>query len=180
MGDLKNVRIKLPALPLQNQFAAIVEKVEHLKAKYTESLTELENLYGSLSQRAFKGELDLSRVPVDSDVTAKPNIGKVNVTMPSFKVEGKATVETYFSEKDLIKHLKTKTNEIFSFEELWREIESLSNDTILDKKEIQKLMFNLLDANNPIIEQVFASLTSTSKNENNPTKQIAFKVNNEN
>lgn len=48
----------------KNQFPAIVEKVEALKAKYQQSLVELENLYGSLSQRAFKGELDLSGVRV--------------------------------------------------------------------------------------------------------------------
>jgi len=61
---LGNLQILDPPLPLQNQFAAIVEKVESLKAKYTHSLTDLENLYGSLSQRAFKGELDLSKVLV--------------------------------------------------------------------------------------------------------------------
>jgi type I restriction enzyme S subunit len=54
-----------PPSKLQNKFAAIVSKVEFLKSKYSKSLTELENLYGSLSQRAFKGELDLSRVPVE-------------------------------------------------------------------------------------------------------------------
>jgi len=42
---------------LKNQFAEIVEKVEAMKETYSESLRELENLYGSLSQRAFKGEL---------------------------------------------------------------------------------------------------------------------------
>lgn len=61
---LRNLQIPKPPLPLQNQFAAIVEKVESIKAKQTQSLVELESLYGSLSQRAFKGELDLSRVPV--------------------------------------------------------------------------------------------------------------------
>jgi len=47
----------IPPLSLQNQFAAIVEKVESLKEKYKQSLAELEMLYGSLSQRAFRGEL---------------------------------------------------------------------------------------------------------------------------
>lgn len=64
VGKLKSIYILVPPLPLQNQFAAIVEKVEALKAKYQQSLVELENLYGSLSQRAFKGELDLSGVRV--------------------------------------------------------------------------------------------------------------------
>lgn len=47
----------LPPLELQNQFAAVVEKVEALKERYQESLRELEALYGALSQRAFRGEL---------------------------------------------------------------------------------------------------------------------------
>lgn len=60
--SMKNIFVPIPPLPLQNQFAVIVEKVEAQKAKYSQNLTELENLYGSLSQRAFKGELDLSGV----------------------------------------------------------------------------------------------------------------------
>ncbi|AJQ27929.1 restriction endonuclease subunit S [Pelosinus fermentans] len=65
--SLKSIIIIVPPVNLQNQFAAIVEKVEVLKAKYTQSLTDLENLYGSLSQRAFKGELDLSKVPLEKE-----------------------------------------------------------------------------------------------------------------
>lgn len=49
-----------PPLSLQTQFAQIVEKTEALKAQYQQSLQELENLYGSLSQRAFRGELGTS------------------------------------------------------------------------------------------------------------------------
>lgn len=48
-----------PPLSLQNQFAQIVEKTEALKIQYQQSLQELENLYGSLSQKAFKGELTI-------------------------------------------------------------------------------------------------------------------------
>ena len=65
--ELQDIPILKPPLPLQNQFAAIVEKVESLKSKYTKNLTELENLYGSLSQRAFKGELDLNGVDIGND-----------------------------------------------------------------------------------------------------------------
>jgi len=59
-----SISIPVPPLPLQNQFAAIVEKVEGIKAQYQYILTELGNLYGALSQKAFKGELDLSRVTI--------------------------------------------------------------------------------------------------------------------
>ncbi len=49
--------INIPSIELQNKFATIVEKVEVLKKEYESSLKELENMYGVLSQRAFKGEL---------------------------------------------------------------------------------------------------------------------------
>lgn len=55
--QLKSFPVIIPPLPLQTQFAHIVEKTEALKAQYQSSLQELEHLYGSLSQRAFKGEL---------------------------------------------------------------------------------------------------------------------------
>lgn len=61
---LKAIYVPLPPINLQNQFATIVEKVESLKFRYQQSLTDLEALYGALSQKAFKGELDLSRVPL--------------------------------------------------------------------------------------------------------------------
>lgn len=63
----------------QEKFAHTVEKVEALKSHYQQSLTDLESLYGALSQKAFKGELDLSRVTlpdttqnVDEMLTATP------------------------------------------------------------------------------------------------------------
>ncbi|MBL7845114.1 MAG: restriction endonuclease subunit S [Cyclobacteriaceae bacterium] len=55
--DVKKMKIKIPPLELQTQFAQIVEKTEALKTQYQQSLQELENLYGSLSQKAFRGEL---------------------------------------------------------------------------------------------------------------------------
>lgn len=63
MKKFSTLSIPTPPIELQNQFAAIVEKVESLKTRYQKNLTELKNLYGALSQKAFKGELDLSRVP---------------------------------------------------------------------------------------------------------------------
>lgn len=61
-ANLKTVLLPIPPWPLQNQFATIVEKVEVIKSFYQQSLADLEALYGVLSQQAFKGELDLSRV----------------------------------------------------------------------------------------------------------------------
>lgn len=58
-SDIYNIKINYPTLNLQNQFATIVEKVESLKKEYETSLLELENMYGVLSQKAFKGELNI-------------------------------------------------------------------------------------------------------------------------
>lgn len=64
---LRELEVPAPPISLQDQFGDIVEKVESLKSRYQQSLTDLENLYGALSQQAFKGELDLSRVPLSPD-----------------------------------------------------------------------------------------------------------------
>ena len=61
-GVLDSLEFPYPPIELQAQFAAIVEKVEALKSRYQQSLTDLEAIYGALSQQAFKGEMDLSRV----------------------------------------------------------------------------------------------------------------------
>lgn len=51
-----------PPKDLQDKFAKTVRFAHGIKARYQQSLTDLEALYGALSQQAFKGELDLSRV----------------------------------------------------------------------------------------------------------------------
>jgi type I restriction enzyme S subunit len=66
-GDFEKILMIFPPAHLQSHFASIVTKIESLKSHYTQFLTALENLYGSLSQRAFKGELDLSHVPLPPD-----------------------------------------------------------------------------------------------------------------
>lgn len=63
-GDFEKITMIKPPVEIQNQFAVIVEKVEGIKSRYQQSLTDLESLYGALRQKAFNGELDLSRVPL--------------------------------------------------------------------------------------------------------------------
>lgn len=60
--SLTELPIPVPPLEMQSLFASFVEKVEGVTALYKESLVDLELLYGTLSQQAFKGELDLSRI----------------------------------------------------------------------------------------------------------------------
>jgi type I restriction enzyme S subunit len=88
-ANLKQVLLPIPPINLQNQFAVIVKKVEALKSRYQQSLADLEHLYGALSQTAFKGELDLSRVPL-------PLVGKREAVAMQEKrgVENRAEPQT--------------------------------------------------------------------------------------
>lgn len=56
---LEKYKIVIPPISLQTQFAQIVEKAVTIKGQYQQSLQELEQLYGSLSQKAFRGELTI-------------------------------------------------------------------------------------------------------------------------
>ena len=62
--DVTGLLVPQPSIELQKQFSTIVEKVEDIKSRYQQGLSDLEELYGALSQQAFKGELNLSRVPL--------------------------------------------------------------------------------------------------------------------
>ena len=64
---IEDILAGIPPLTMQDRFADTAEKIESIKSRYQQSLTELENLYGSLSQKAFKGELDLSRIPLPEE-----------------------------------------------------------------------------------------------------------------
>lgn len=61
-SNLNKIEVITPPIELQTKFAAFVEKVKALKTQYQQSLTELQNMYGVLSQKAFKGELSLDKV----------------------------------------------------------------------------------------------------------------------
>ncbi|MBW9878788.1 type I restriction endonuclease, partial [Escherichia coli] len=66
--ELRAIPILKPPLELQNKFATIVEKAHAIKFRYQQSLADLETLYDVVSQKAFKGELELSRVPIPTQI----------------------------------------------------------------------------------------------------------------
>jgi len=57
VSKLKRLSVENPPLDLQRRFATIVESVERQKARHREHLAQLDTLFASLQQRAFKGEL---------------------------------------------------------------------------------------------------------------------------
>ena len=67
IGQLRNLEVINPSLELQRQFASKVNKIDVIKGKLKLSLKELRKLLNSLSQKAFKGQLDLNTA-VDLEV----------------------------------------------------------------------------------------------------------------
>jgi type I restriction enzyme S subunit len=53
---IKNLSLSLPPKQLQDKFAEIVTQIENTKTIYQNSLNELNNLFGSIAQKAFRGE----------------------------------------------------------------------------------------------------------------------------
>lgn len=54
---LENVKVVIPPIELQNQFAEIVNKIEKEKELLKQSLEQLETNFKALEQKAFNGEL---------------------------------------------------------------------------------------------------------------------------
>ena len=57
LKEIKDIEIHTPPIDRQNRFANLVQKVEKLKEKQSESENELNNLFNSLMQRAFRGKV---------------------------------------------------------------------------------------------------------------------------
>lgn len=74
LSDIRRIGVILPPGELQVSYEQIAEQIESQVRAYRHSLTDLEALYGALSQQAFKGELDLSRL-----------------TLPAAPIEGEST-----------------------------------------------------------------------------------------
>lgn len=75
-------RFSKPPIELQEQFSTFVNRVESLKSHYQQSLTDLEVLYSALNQKIFKGELDLSRVPLPTIEAEKEKIVTIKTVQP--------------------------------------------------------------------------------------------------
>lgn len=54
---IKEIKLPIPPLDLQQRFAEIVSSVEEQKAKMRKHLEQLDDLFASLQQRAFRGDL---------------------------------------------------------------------------------------------------------------------------
>lgn len=105
-----SIPIIVPPLTLQVQFASIVEEVESVKKDYKQSLSELENLSSSLSQRAFKGELNLSHLDITEELKTHEEIIQQNEKQEKSLIQKEKKIKQKTdSNKEVIKELTSST-----------------------------------------------------------------------
>lgn len=102
---LNNFKISLPEINQQNVFGQIVEKADLLKNNLQNSLIYIENVYKSISERAFSGNLDLSKVLLETNsefsIAEGDHIVPVEVTHNKSTIPSKAvsdmTLDEYYN-----------------------------------------------------------------------------------
>ena len=108
-GAIRTIPIYLPSIEEQNKFAKIVEKVETQKQKNEQVIEQMDNLFNSLSQRAFKGDMAKSNV-IDlltrQTVLHSKIIDKCN-SHPTF---GAVKLEKIFNLCDMLQELNLVPN----------------------------------------------------------------------
>ena len=142
---VRSLPVLYPPMELQIEFSELVDKVEAVKNKFNESLKELENLYGSISQRAFNGELDLSKVDIsDMEDSKKKDIDEVkDITMEE-------NTESLKDKAELIEIIDKKKEDDFYL--------SKNCQLYIDKSKTLRSRINMLikrgELNNDFIEDL--------------------------
>ncbi|WP_072682278.1 restriction endonuclease subunit S [Arcobacter sp. LA11] len=131
---------------LQDKFSNIVKKIETTKKTYQKSLDELNQLFASVSQKAFKGELDLNSLEELIDV--KPELLE---TSPSYDKSEVSTL--YIKNKPSSSKAEKILQEssIHAFTEIGKE-EYIHTLTIEDDKYFQKILKELLEKESTFTE----------------------------
>lgn len=146
---LENLKIPLPPLELQSNFAEIVEKIELIKSSYSESLEELNNLYSSISQRAFRGELDLSGIIIPDNISE----GQINDFNPITHHYPEIKKDKIWDDVELLKKIKEDKVTSLSFEKLYQDYwnkfiieteEWQNSDELAGYEQLKNALFKLL------------------------------------
>lgn len=81
LRDVRLIELIKPPIELQDKFSKIAKGVYELKKYFQQSLNELEELYKSLSYKAFNGELAIiEKIEIEGSIKIQPKIsGKIEV-----------------------------------------------------------------------------------------------------
>ena len=118
---IKSLKMYLPPKLLQDKFATIVLQVEDTKKQYQKSLDDLNQLFGSISQRAFKGELDLNNIdlsePDESEIQDDVN-RKITITVTNEQLDNLDNISRRASDVIKTNELKSLIKQAEAFNKL--------------------------------------------------------------
>ena len=168
-GEFKKILLPKPKREDQLNFSKIAYQGEKLKSKYIENLHELNELYKSLSHKAFNGDLAIienteleegikinPKFKTRVEVIAQKSIVEA-ISEPVKKKEEVTTSITQFSliksDEDLLSHISRKClSSHFTFEDIKEAVKGL--DRTYDFEELKNLVFSLVRKKQ--LKQVFA------------------------
>jgi len=105
LGEIREFKIILPPLPLQEKFAQIAQKFERLRTQQREGNRQAEHLFQTLLHRAFRGELS----PQDSnDEPASVLLEEIGAEQAQAEAEAKAATQAM---GDAAEYLGTKAKQ---------------------------------------------------------------------
>ncbi len=152
--------------PLQDKFAEIVNQIEQTKTIYQNSLTELNNLFGSIAQKAFKGELDVSKIELIQKAT---QVVESQEAIVENKIDYVDTDNNPIFSKDFVKMLINQAGQLTN-EKLMNIIKQYSFKDKVSFDDIKKSVIELIEHKD--IEQIVI----TTENISGFDKEIGFKI----
>lgn len=193
---LGSLLIPVPPIEIQKIFALIVQQVEVLKLQLKENSYTLTDLFGSLTHKALRGNLEvIIRTIPEGNIKVQPKISgeviaidKINKELEEFhksqpntgapdeidntirQLEAELKIKgeiPFWDEYVKYRIVKGKFKEPFTFNQLWEEITKFPFETVPEYDEVATLLFKWLSEENAFIRQQF----------NESTKQIELIVN---
>lgn len=181
---IKELKLKDAPIELQNQFEAIYHNIQSQKETLNQSKIELEHLFNSLIQEAFKGELEVSKEDVKKKDSIMSEIKKqegekVDITNLDLATHLGISDEITSTQKKwmfdlmnldefyqfLLKDNFTK-EESFTLQDIEEKLHHFfyhGGDMDFPNASWQQIIFKFLEAKPPLLEQIFEEETATVK-----------------
>ena len=165
--QLSGFSCNIPDKVLQDKFAEMVTQIENTKTIYEDSLNELNNLFGSISQKAFKGELDVSKIELIQKAT---QVVESQEAIIENKIDYVDTDNNPIFSKDFVKMLINQAGQLTN-EKLMNIIKQYSFKDKVSFDDIKKSVIELIENND--IEQIVITTENIMSGFN---KEIGFKI----
>lgn len=136
-STFEDILFPMPDKDLQKQFGVIFENIHQLKKVYLDSLKELNKLFISVAQKAFKGELDVSKIELiqkehKEEITMAIKLDE-NIIIEEIK-KGNFEASKYVNEHQNYDKVKDMIFKLIEDGTIFQKFDDDSKKTILEAK----------------------------------------------